>query len=163
MITIKFNIDFGKALRKIEGDKILELANEGVISPIAKASSDFIRAGKVIPGLKPITISVKEKEGSSTPKIPLMMTGKLVNSLKGTTKGIMGENYGSKHREGEYVWTENTSYKVFPKPTVPGKGLIPRKREFIVSFISSEQGNVDKIYKEFQDKFVKLIDKSIRK
>ena len=143
MITVKVNIDFSKALKKIEGDEILKLSNEGVISPIAKASSDFIRAGKVSPPL-----SEFNPRGENAP--PLFDTGKLANSLKGTTKGISGESYGIEHRKtGGYTWEE--------------KKIKVRKREFIISSKGSEQGTVDKIYKEFQDKFVKLIDKSIRK
>jgi len=144
MITIKVNFDFSKALRKIEGDKILELANEGVISPIAKASSDYIKAGKVSP---PLII----RKGK-----PLFDTGALANSLKGTTKGIMGEDYGIRHMEG-YKWDWDDPAKVSKKnPTVPA-------RQFIITEMAWEQGSVNKIYKVFQDKFVKLLNKSIRK
>tara|TARA_R100000773_G_scaffold37089_1_gene32139 strand:- start:262 stop:762 length:501 start_codon:yes stop_codon:yes gene_type:complete len=162
-IDVKYNIDFKRLEKEFEQKKLEETLNEGVSDKFAKNSANFIKAGKVKPHLKQLTINVKRKEGSRTPKTPLMMTGKLVNSLKGSKEGIKGVNYGKKHREGEYTWTENTSYKVLDNPTVPGKGLNPRKREFITAAIESEKSANNKIYKEFQDKFVKLLSKALRK
>jgi hypothetical protein len=46
---------------------------------------------------------------------------------------------------------------------VPGSGLNPRKREFITAAIPSEKSANNKIYKEFQKKFVRLLNKRIRK
>ena len=162
-IEVKYNIDFGKALKELEENKLSETLNEGVSDKFAKNSAKFIKQGKVIPRLKQLTVNVKRKEGSSTPKTPLMMTGKLVKSLKGNKEGIKGVNYASKHREGEYTWRENTSYKVLPNPIVPGKGLNPRKREFITAAIPSEKSANNKIYKEFEKKFTNLLSKRIRK
>jgi len=163
MITVKYNIDFKKALKQLEKEKLSDTLNEGVADKFAKNSAKFIKQGKVIPKLKQLTIDVKRKEGSSTPKTPLIMTGKLVNSLKGNKEGIKGVSYGKKHREGEYVWKEKTSYKVLENPIVPGSGLNPRKREFITAAIPTEKSANNKIYKEFEKKFVKLLSKSIRK
>ena len=163
MITVKYNINFKKALKELEKEKLSDTLNEGVADKFAKNSAKFIKQGKVIPRLKQLTIDVKRKEGSSTPKTPLMMTGKLVKSLKGNKEGIKGLSYGKKHREGEYVWKEKTSYKVLENPTVPGSGLNPRKREFITAAIPTEKSANNKIYKEFQKKFVNLLSKRIRK
>jgi hypothetical protein len=163
MIEVKYNIDFKRVLKELEQEKLEDTLNEGVADKFAKNSAKFIRQGKVVPELKQLTINVKRKEGSSTPKTPLMMTGKLVKSLKGSKEGIKGVTYGKKHREGEYVWKEKTSYKVLENPIVPGSGLNPRKREFITAAIPSEKSANNKIYKEFQKKFVRLLNKRIRK
>ena len=74
------------------------------------------------------------------------MTGKLVNSLKGTPLGIKGINYAKEHREGyEYLYND-----------VP-------PREFVTAALPSEKTANKKIYKEFEGKFVKLLSKRIRK
>ena len=163
MIEVKYNIDFKRVLKELEQEKLEDTLNEGVADKFAKNSAKFIKQGKVVPELKQLTIDVKRKEGSSTPKTPLMMTGKLVKSLKGSKEGIKGVSYGKKHREGEYVWKEKTSYKVLKNPIVPGSGLSPRKREFITAAIPTEKSANNKIYKEFQKKFVRLLNKRIRK
>ena len=167
MIKVKFNIDFSKIRNILKDGRLTNRLNKEIAPKIAKESAKFIRQGKVIPELKELTINVKKKEGSSTPKTPLMMTGKLVNSLKGNKEGIRGVSYAKKHREGEYTWKEKTSYKVLENPIVPGVNLEPRKREFIVAksdgeYLTSSRVS-DKIYKEFEKKFVKLLSKSIRK
>ena len=168
-IEVKYNIDFKKALKQLDDNKLFNTLNEGLSHKVAEESAKYIKDGKVKPALAPLTIKVKESEGSSTPKTPLRMTGKLVNSLKGSNKGLRGLRYGVNHREGEYVWTENTSYKVLPRPLVPAKGLTPRKREFIVArhngklLLRGTKSIVDKIYKEFEKKFTNLLSKRIRK
>ena len=148
MITVKYNIDFKKALKELEKEKLSDTLNEGVADKFAKNSAKFIKQGKVIPRLKQLTIDVKRKEGSSTPKTPLMMTGKLVNSLKGNSKGISGVSYGKDHlKEGGYKF----------------KGLPVPQRKFITADLPTEKSANNKIYKEFEKKFVKLLSKSIRK
>ena len=74
------------------------------------------------------------------------MTGKLVNSLKGTSQGIKGVDYAKEHREGY-------RYEL---------GDVPA-REFVTAALPSEKSSTNKIYKEFEKKFVKLLSKSIRK
>ena len=167
MIKVKFNIDFSKIRNILKDGRLTNRLNREIAPKIAKESAKFIRQGKVVPELTQLTIDVKRKEGSSTPKTPLMMTGKLVKSLKGSKEGIKGVSYGKKHREGEYIWKEKTSYKVLKNPMVPAKDLSPRKREFIVAksdgeYLTSSKVS-DKIYKEFQKKFVRLLNKRIRR
>ena len=42
MITVKYNIDFKKALKELEKDKLSETLNEGVADKFAKNSFKFI-------------------------------------------------------------------------------------------------------------------------
>ena len=166
MITVKVNIDFGKALRKIEGDKLNVLIGKDIMWGLAVQSGDYMAKGKVTPKLTQTTIAARKAHNlNAGPKdAPLFMSGQLANSLRGTKEGISGESYGAKHREGPYTWDDDTFYKVAKGPvTVPGSKLTPRKREFIIYFIPSEQKMVNYIYKLFNDMIVKLIDESIRK
>ncbi len=146
MYKVKVNISFRKILRRLQGDKINKLINKEMAYKVAKASASYILAGKVVPKLS----DNNPRKGK-----PLFDTRALVKSLKGTPKGIRAIDYATEHRKpGGYTW------KNFNVP----------QREFIITQlpmadvpVTSEQGTVDKIYKEFQDKFVKLISKSIRK
>ena len=144
MIEVKVNIDFNKALKEVEGKKLSENLNKEISPPIAKASFSYIESGKVVTkegeGLS--VNNPREKEGGK----PLFDTGALARSLKGSPQGIRGVSYAKEHRKG-YKW----------------KGLKVPQREFIVAKIASEKSSVDKIYKDFQTKFVKLLSKRIRK
>ena len=40
-IEVKYNIDFGKALKELEGNKLSEHLNEGVSDKVAKESAKF--------------------------------------------------------------------------------------------------------------------------
>ena len=141
MITVKYNIDFKKALKELEKEKLSETLNEGVVDKFAKNSFKFIKAGKVEPEL-----SKNNPRGQKAP--PLFDTGKLARSLKGNSKGISGVSYAKDHlKEGGYKF----------------KGLPVPQRKFITADYTSEKSANNKIYKEFQKKFVKLLSKSIRK
>ena len=141
MITVKYNIDFGKALKELESNKLFKTLNEGVAGDFAKNSFKFIKSGKVTPEL-----SDKNPRGQKAP--PLFDTGKLANSLKGSSQGISGVSYGKKHyQKGGYPW----------------KGLQVPQRKFITADYPSEKTANKKIYKEFEGKFVKLLSKRIRK
>ena len=74
MITVKYNIDFKKALKELEKEKLSQTLNEGVSDKFAKNSFKFIKSGKVTPEL-----SDKNPRGQKAP--PLFDTGKLANSL----------------------------------------------------------------------------------
>ena len=141
MITVKYNIDFKKALKQLEKEKLSDTLNEGVADKFAKNSAKFIKAGKVEPEL-----SDKNPRGVDAP--PLFDTGKLARSLKGNSKGISGVSYGKDHlKEGGYKF----------------KGLPVPQRKFITADLPTEKSANNKIYKEFEKKFVKLLSKSIRK
>ena len=90
MITVKYNIDFKKALKQLEKEKLSDTLNEGVADKFAKNSFKFIKAGKVEPEL-----SKNNPRGQKAP--PLFDTGKLARSLKGGPKGISGVSYGKYH------------------------------------------------------------------
>jgi len=141
MITVKYNIDFKKALKELEKEKLSQTLNKGVSDKFAKNSFKFIKSGKVTPEL-----SDKNPRGQKAP--PLFDTGKLARSLKGNSQGISGVSYAKDHlREGGYPW----------------KGLRIKQRKFITADLPSEKSANNKIYKEFEKKFVKLLSKSIRK
>jgi len=141
MITVKYNIDFKKALKELEKEKLSDTLNEGVADKFAKNSFKFIKAGKVKDEL-----SDKNPRGVDAP--PLFDTGKLAKSLKGGPKGISGVSYGKDHYKKD-------GYKF--------KGLPVPQRKFISADYPSEKSANNKIYKEFQKKFVNLLSKRIRK
>ena len=157
MITVKYNIDFKKALKELESNKLFETVNEGLSHKVAETSSRFILEGKVKPKL-----ADGNPRGKNAP--PLFDTGNLANSLKGSKRGITANKPTDKgipyrsHRESSYTWKKPDGHSV----TVP-------QREFIVArhngklLLKGTSALVDKIYKEFSKKFNKLLSKSIRK
>ena len=153
MITVKYNIDFKKALKQLEKEKLSDTLNEGVADKFAKNSFKFIKAGKVEPEL-----SKNNPRGQKAP--PLFDTGKLARSLKGNSKGISGVTYGKKHYQKDgYTWKK----KVFLRGKEKTLNLKVPQRKFISADYPSEKSANNKIYKEFEKKFVKLLSKSIRK
>ena len=140
-IEVKYNIDFGKALKELEGNKLSEHLNKGVSDNFAKNSTKFIQSGKVKPKL-----SKNNPRGQKAP--PLFDTGKLAKSLKGSSRGITGVDYAKDHlKEGGYPW----------------KGIQIRQRKFNTADLPTEKSANNKIYKEFEKKFVNLLSKRIRK
>ena len=140
-IEVKYNIDFGKALKELEEKKLSENLNEGVSDKFAKNSFKFIKSGKVTPEL-----DKNNPRGQKAP--PLFDTGKLANSLKGSSRGITGVSYAKDHlKEGGYPW----------------KGIQIRQRKFITADLPTEKSANNKIYKEFEKKFTNLLSKRIRK
>jgi phage gpG-like protein len=144
MIEVKYNIDFKKVLKELEQEKLEDTLNEGVADKFAKNSFKFIKAGKVEPELSDNNPrKIKNKSAK-----PLFDTGKLAKSLKGNSKGISGVTYAKDHlKEGGYKF----------------KGLPVPQRKFITADLPSEKSANNKIYKEFQKKFVTLLNKRIRK
>ena len=157
MIEVKYNINFKKALKELESNKLFETVNEGLSHKVAKTSSRYILEGKVKPKL-----ADGNPRGKNAP--PLFDTGNLANSLKGSKRGITANKPTDKgipyrsHRESSYTWKKPDGHSV----TVP-------QREFIVArhngklLLKGTSALVDKIYKEFSKKFNKLLYKSMRK
>ena len=144
MITVKYNIDFKRVLKELEQEKLEDTLNEGVADKFAKNSFKFIKAGKVEPQLSDNNPRKIKNQSAK----PLFDTGKLAKSLKGNAKGISGVNYAKDHlKEGGYEF----------------KGLPVPQRKFITADLPSEKSANNKIYKEFQKKFVRLLNKRIRK
>ena len=164
-IEVKYNIDFGKALKELEGNKLSEHLNEGVSDKVAKESAKFIQSGKVKPKLS-------KNNPRGTKAKPLFDTRKLHDSLKGGTQGISAIDYAKQHREpGGYVWfkkgTDSKGFGIGSYVDVP-------QREFIPHYEDSAKGNriialkgtgkdLKRMYEEFQKKFVKLIIKQIKR
>ena len=164
-IEVKYNINFGKALKELEGNKLSETLNEGVSDKFAKNSFKFIQSGKVEPKL-----SKNNPRGQKAP--PLFDTGKLAKSLKGTSRGVTGVSYAKEHREpGGYLWFKGgVDSKGFGK----GGSVDVPQREFIPHFEDSTKGRrvvalrgtkaaLTKIYEDFEKKFIRLLNKRIRK
>ena len=145
MIEVHFRINFGKALRGLGENRLIQTLNKNLAPDTAEASKKYIKSGNVRPKL-PKT----NPRGTSAP--PLFDTGKLANSLKGGTSGISGISYASKHRQ-----------EIEPDVAYIWKGLKVPKREFITAAIPSEKANTKKIYKEFEKKFIKLLKSRLRK
>ena len=160
-IEVKYNIDFGKAFKEVEEKKLSKTLNQNLSHKVAKTSSRYILEGKVKPKL-----SKNNPRGQNEP--PLFDTGKLANSLKGSSKGITGIDYAKQHREpGGYVWFKKHG------TNRQGEGIggyvdVPQ-REFIVAksegklLLRGTSALVDKIYKDFEKKFTNLLNKRIRK
>ena len=141
MIEIKYNIDFKRILKEFETQRLTKTLNEGVSPEVAGASAKYIKSGHVIPKLKKTN-----PRGTSAP--PLFDTGKLANSLRGGPSGISGVSYAKVHRtEGGYPW----------------KGIIVQQREYITAALPTEKANTKKIYKDFEQKFIKLLKSRLRK
>ena len=151
-IEVKYNINFGKALKLLEENKLTKFTNNKLAPQTAKLAQKYIRSGKVTPKLS-------KNNPRGTKAKPLFDTRKLHDSLKGGTQGVSGVDYAKAHREpGGYIW----------------KGLDVPQREFIPHYEDSEKGgrivalkgtggDLKKMYDVFKKKFVKLLSKRIRK
>ena len=165
MITVKYNIDFKKALKLFKEDKITKFTNNKLAPQTAKLAQKYIRSGKVKPKLS-------KNNPRGTKAKPLFDTRKLHDSLKGGTQGISAIDYAKQHREpGGYVWfkkgTDSKGFGIGSYVDVP-------QREFIPHYEDSAKGNriialkgtgkdLKRMYEEFQKKFNKLLYKSMRK
>ena len=80
MITVKYNIDFGKALKVLERQGFEKYINDHFADKTARLARDYITDGKVKPQLSDNNPrKIKNKSAR-----PLFDTGKLAYSLKGT-------------------------------------------------------------------------------
>ena len=165
MITVKYNIDFKKALKLLREDKLTKFTNNKLAPQTAKAAQKYIRSGKVKPPLS-------ENNPRGTKAKPLFDTMKLHDSLKGGTQGISAVDYAKQHREpGGYVWfkkgTDSKGFGIGSYVDVPQREFIPHyedsaKGRRIVALKGTGK-DLKKIYDVFKKKFVKLLSKSIRK
>jgi len=148
MIKVKFNIDFSKIRNILKDGRLTNRLNKEIAPKIAKESAKFIRQGKVTPELSD---NNPRKIKNSNAK-PLFDTGKLAKSLKGNKQGISGVSYAKDH-------LKEKGYR-FNKAFVPQRKFIVAKSDG--EYLTSSRVS-DKIYKEFQKKFVNLLSKRIRK
>jgi hypothetical protein len=147
MIEVKYNIDFKKALKVLEEQGFEKYINQHFADRTAKLARDFIKDGKVKPKL-----SKNNPRGQKAK--PLFDTGKLANSLKGTSKGITGVDYAKEHRkQGGYAWKGLQ---------VPQREYIPHLKDGKIA-LRGTKSNITKIYEDFKKKFVRLLNKRIRK
>ena len=155
-IEIKYNIDFGKALKVLNEQSLDKYINADLADKTARLALDYIAEGKVKPKLSDNNPrKIKNKSAK-----PLFDTGALAKSIKGGPLGIGSIHYGKYHRkEGGY--------------TAWGKVKV-EQREFIPHFEDSAKGRrvvalrgtksaLTKIYEDFEKKFIRLLNKRIRK
>jgi hypothetical protein len=134
-MEVKFNkyVYFRSLIKKLQSkgtkDNILSSVNE----KIASASRRFIKAGKVTPALAPATV---KRKGHDT---PLIRSGKLVNSIQPTGKGITYTGYGDFHRQGDGV----------------------PQREFIAWYVDEDEKR--KIIRNVKDELRTLLKQNLRK
>ena len=156
MITVKYNIDFGKAL-KVVGEQSLErYVNAHFADRTAKLARDYITDGKVKPKLSDNNPrKIKNKSAK-----PLFDTGALAKSLKGSTEGISSVKYGKYHRQ-------EGGFKAWGKFDVPQREFIPHYKQSAkgrsVVALRGTKSDVKKIYEDFKKKFIRLLNKRIRK
>ena len=167
MITVKYNIDFKKALKIVKEQNLEKYTNEHFADKTARLARDYITDGKVKPKLP-------KTNPRGTKARPLFDTGKLAYSLKGTSQGITGVNYAKEHRKDTGRTNKRGEKIAYPWTKSDGKTVDVPQREFIPHYIDSAKGRrvvalrgtksgLTKIYEDFQKKFVRLLNKRIRK
>ena len=77
MITVKYNVDFKKALKVLKEQNLEKYTNAHFSDKTARLALDYIAEGKVTPKL-----SKNNPRGQKAR--PLFDTGKLAHSLKGS-------------------------------------------------------------------------------
>ena len=169
-IEVKYNIDFGKALKVLNEQSLDKYINADLADKTAKLARDYITDGKVKPKLSdnnPRRIQNKKAR-------PLFDTGKLAYSLKGTSQGITGIDYAKEHRKDIGRTNKNGDTIAYPWTKPNGKTVDVPQREFIPHFEDSAKGRrvvalkgtksaLTKIYEDFEKKFIRLLNKRIRK
>ena len=165
-IEVKYNIDFGKALKILKEQNLDKYINADLADKTAKLARDYITDGKVKPKLSDNNPRGKKAR-------PLFDTGKLAYSLKGTSQGITGIDYAKEHREpGGYKWfkkhgTNRQGDGIGGYVDVPQREFIPHfedsaKGRRVVALRGTKAG-LTKIYEDFEKKFIRLLNKRIRK
>ena len=150
-IEVKYNIDFGKALKILKEQNLDKYINADLANKTAKLARDYITDGKVKPKLSDNNPrKIKNKSAK-----PLFDTGALAKSIKGGPLGIGSIHYGKYHRK-------EGGYTAWGKVKVEQREFIPHLKDGKIS-VKGTKSDVLKIYKEFKDKFNKLLSKSIRK
>tara|TARA_Y100000401_G_scaffold48589_1_gene37777 strand:+ start:439 stop:915 length:477 start_codon:yes stop_codon:yes gene_type:complete len=156
-IQIKFNIDFGKAILKLEEKNFNETLNLHLSTNLADTLKKFIKTpNNGLKELSPTQMSVRQFKYNVTRKNPLWMTGNLLNSLKGSNKGLKGVSYINKGEENHadgYTWKSSHPDKMTQNPKVPARNIM-------IAYTENER---NKNNEEFGEKIVKLINKTIRK
>ena len=162
MITVKYNIDFKKALKIVKEQNLEKYTNEHFADKTARLARDYITDGKVKPKLP-------KTNPRGTKARPLFDTGKLAYSLKGTSQGITGVNYAKEHRKDAGRTNKRGEKIAYPWTKSDGKTVDVPQREFIPHFIngrtaiSGTKKEILAIYKEFKENFVRVLNKRIRK
>ena len=174
-INLKLDLDVENAIKELEDNSINITLNKNIAPKVAKESANYIRAGKVEPKLSPITIQQRKEHFGIKKETPLLMTGRLVDNLKGSEKGveaptaIRGKVPYSQHRKG-YTWSKDDIPKspqyrkiINRDVNVPYKpGPDGHKREFLITHLPSETKKMDNIYKDFKKDFVNLLAKKLQ-
>ena len=117
--------DFFKLAKFIDTKKYNDLKTNALAQPMVQEYKNFIKKGKVTPGLKDSTKNIR-KTRKTNPSIggikPLYDTGKLVNSIRynKNKKAVYAVDYASYHRVDHYTP---------PGSMIPGK-FVPA-RDFI--------------------------------
>ena len=165
MIKVKYNIDFGKALKVINEQSLKKYVNEHFATRTAELSKKYIESGKVEPKLP-------KTNPRGTKSKPLFDTGKLANSLKGSSKGVTGIAYAAQHRN--FLKTKN-GVKIAYEWNKNSKTLDVPQREYLVHYKKYDEndknslalkgtgGDLVKMYKDFKKKFIRLLNKRMRK
>ena len=137
-MEIKVNkyIYFDKLVKKLENTGTRDNIRSVLNKKIASASKRYIKSGKVTPPItNPATLRQRKGDGP-----PLLDTGKLVDSIRATKKGITYVGYGGYHRTGtEYM----------------------PKREFIAWY--ADEGEKNKIISNVKRDLSKLLKENLRK
>ena len=103
-ITTKtsINFSFAKLARFVGTKKYLELKSKATFEPMVDEYKKFIKAGKVTPELHKKTRYNRMKKASQGGVKPLFYTGKLVDSLRYSSKkqAVYGVDYAAIHKNG---------------------------------------------------------------
>tara|TARA_R100001530_G_scaffold103344_1_gene71912 strand:+ start:244 stop:708 length:465 start_codon:yes stop_codon:yes gene_type:complete len=152
-IEIKYNIDFGKAFAELEEKKLNESANTHLSTNLAKSTQTFLKKkNNGLAELSPTQKNVRLFNHKTKDTRPLFLTGRLHDSLKGSKEGLKGVDYINQHATG-YNWNWDHPDKQMENPKVPPRNI----------FSGYTKEEASKNVKEFGQKIVKLIDKTIRK
>ena len=146
--------DFFKLAKFIDTKKYNDLKVNALAQPMVQEYKNFIKKGKVTPGLNKSTKNIR-KTRKTNPSIggikPLYDTGKLVDSIRynKNKKAVYAVDYASYHREDHYTP---------PSSMIPGK-FVPAR-----DFIAQTHGALDeKGMEESQDSGKRELFKTLRR
>tara|TARA_R100000781_G_scaffold7048_1_gene6933 strand:+ start:38 stop:511 length:474 start_codon:yes stop_codon:yes gene_type:complete len=157
MITVKSKIDFSKLLKEFENKRLNQTLNTSLSPRLADILKEFIK--KPNNGLEKLSstqLNVRRHTYKVDRKNPLWMTGNLLNSLKGSKKGLEGVSYINKGKENHadgYTWKSPHPDKVAKQPEVPSRNIMMGYTE------KEKVKNIE----DFKKDFIKLLNKRIRK
>ena len=147
--TIKVTFDFGRLVKKLSANRLLtDNQKKRINTIIAERSREFIENDMTDPASSKATFEIRERIHKVDDQTTMIRSGNLVDSIRGTKKGVEMVDYGKYQLEGFNMQSNAFTEKLgIPTPQFVG----PR------DFIASDQGVDEELIDDIADEIIDTI------